>query len=65
LQGFAQIVRAFAQFLEQARILDSDDGLFRETLDQCNLFGRERSNLLANDRNRAHQIAFLQHGHHQ
>src|SRR5262249_45986733 len=37
LQGFGEICRALAQLVEQARVLDRDDGLVGEILDQFDL----------------------------
>jgi len=37
LQRFGQIVGALAQFVQQARILDGDDGLIGEGLEQVDL----------------------------
>ena len=53
LQRFAQIVGALAQFVEQAGILDGDDGLGGEILHQLDLLVGERADLLAIDRNGA------------
>ena len=47
LQGLAQIIGALAQFLEQPRVLDGDDGLLGEVLDQRDLLVGERPHLLA------------------
>ena len=48
--------RALAQFVEQARVLDGDDGLVGEVLDQCDLLVGKRTNLLAIDREGADQF---------
>src|SRR5262249_45982876 len=61
LQRLAQIVRTLAQFIEQPRILDSDDGLFGEALNQLNLFVCERPKLLAIDRDGPDQGFFFEH----
>jgi len=49
------------QFIEQPRILDSDDGLFGEALNQLNLFVCERPKLLAIDRDGPDQGFFFEH----
>ena len=49
LQRLGQIVGALAQFVEQPRVLDGDDGLRGEVLHQLDLFVGERANLLAKD----------------
>src|SRR5262249_10359727 len=56
LQGFAQLV-------EQARVLDGDDGLICEGLDQRKLLGGEGSNLHPPHRNRANEDTFATHRH--
>src|SRR5262245_20185301 len=43
------LLQRFAQFAEQARILDGDDGLGCEICDQLNLFFRERVYFLTID----------------
>ena len=43
----AEIASALAQFIEQARILDGDDGLGGEVLHQRDLLVRERAHILA------------------
>src|SRR5262245_18900835 len=43
------LLKRFAQFVEQPRVLDCDDGLRGEILDQLNLFVGERTHLLAID----------------
>src|SRR5262249_3836057 len=63
LQGLGEIVRALAQLVEQASVLDGDDGLPREVRHQLNLLGSERPHLLAVDADRAEQSAFLEHRH--
>ena len=63
LQGFAQIVRALAQLVEQAGVLDGDDGLRGEILDQLDLLVGERAHLLAINGDPADQLVLLEHGH--
>ena len=46
-----------AQFVEQPRVLDGDDGLRGEVCDQLNLFVGEGTNFLAVDFDDADQIA--------
>ena len=62
LQGFAQIVRALTQLVEQAGVLDGDDGLRGEILDQLDLLVGERPHLLAVDTNGADQLVSLSIG---
>src|SRR4029450_5994328 len=40
------LLQRFAQLVEQARVLDRDDGLVGEVLDQLDLLVRERGHLL-------------------
>ena len=58
-----QIVGARAQFVEQAHVLDGDDGLVGEVGDQLDLLVGERADLLPINRDRADQLVFLQHRH--
>src|SRR5262249_9178156 len=57
----AQIICALAQLLEQARVLDGDDGLVSEVLYQFDLFVGEGANLLAINNNCANQVVVLEH----
>ena len=50
-----------AEFAEQPRVLDGDDGLGGEVLHQFDLFVCEGTNLLAIDGESADQLIFLQH----
>ncbi len=61
LQRFTQIVGAFAQFLEQPRVLDRDHHLFGEIAQQLDLLLGERPDLLSIDRDRADQFGVLEH----
>jgi hypothetical protein len=47
LQRLAQIVGALAQFVEQPRVLDGDDGLRSKVLHQLDLLVGERADVLA------------------
>ena len=49
LQRLSEIVRALAQFVEQPRVLDGDDGLGGEVLHQLDLLVGEGADLLAVD----------------
>ena len=51
----------FAQFVEQARVLDGDDGLRGEILQQFDLLIGERAHLLAVNSDRADQLVVLEH----
>jgi hypothetical protein len=61
LQRLTQIVRALAQLVEQADILDGDDGLRGEVRDQLDLLVGERAHLLAIDHDRANHLVLLKH----
>jgi hypothetical protein len=53
------------QLVEQARVLDGDDGLGREVLDQFDLLVGEGAHLLAVDTHGANQLVLLEHRHGQ
>ena len=53
----------FAQLVEQARVLDGDDGLAGEIGDQFYLPVSEGANLKAVDANDADQLILLEHRH--
>src|SRR5208282_722158 len=55
--------RALAQFGEQARVLDGDDGLGSEVRDQLDLLVGERPHLLAVNVDRSNQLVILEHRH--
>src|SRR6516165_990616 len=59
LQRLSKIVCALPQFVEQPRVLDSDDRLRGEVLDHSNLLVREWPDFLAENRYGADQLAFL------
>ena len=61
--GRGLLLQRFAQFVEQPRVLDGDDGLGGEVLDQLDLLVGERTNLLAVDGDRADQLVLLEHRH--
>ena len=63
--GGGLLLQRFAQLVEQARVLDGDDGLGGEVLDQFDLLVGERPNLLGVDRNGADQRVVLEHRHQQ
>src|SRR5262249_7252651 len=65
LQRLAQIIRALAQLVEQASILDRDDGLGGEIADQLDLLVSKRAYLLAVDADGANQFLFLEHWNHK
>ena len=56
LQRLAQIVRALTQLVEQAGVLDGDDGLAGEICDQLDLLVGEGAYLLAIDGDGADQL---------
>src|SRR5262249_3342792 len=57
------LLEGLAQLVEQARVLDGDDGLIREGLDQRELLGSEGSNLRPPHRNCANEDTFATHRH--
>src|SRR5262249_1512823 len=61
--GGGLLLEGLAQLVEQARVLDCDDGLIREGLDQRELLGSEGSNLRPPHRNRANEETFATHRH--
>ena len=63
LQRLGEIVGALAQFVEQPRVLDGDDGLGGEVLYQLDLLVGERPHLLAVDGDGADQLVLLEHRH--
>jgi hypothetical protein len=57
------LLQCFAQFAEQPRVLDRDDGLFREIAHQLDLLVVEGSNFLTVNDNGADQLFILEHRH--
>ena len=64
-RAFAKVVGALAQFVEQPRVLDGDDGLRGEILDQFDLLVGEGTNFLTVKRERTNQLVLLQHRNSQ
>jgi hypothetical protein len=62
-QRFRQIIRALAQFVEQPRILDGDDGLAGEACHQLDLLIGEGTNFLTEDGDGPNQVIILEHRH--
>src|SRR6516225_11421349 len=58
-------VEAFAQFIQQSRVLDGDDGLSGEALDQLDLLIRERPYLLAIDSDDPGYFFVLKHRNYE
>ena len=56
-------LRALTQLVEQARVLDGDDGLGGEVFDQLDLLVGERAHLLAVDGDGTDQLVVLEHRH--
>ena len=54
-------MQRFTQLIEQAGILDGDDGLLSEIADKFNLLIGERAYLLAEDSNCTDQLRLLEH----
>src|SRR5262249_6688516 len=65
LQRLGQIIGALAQFVEQSRVLNGDDGLRREVRQQLGLLVGEWQHLLAVYGDHADQFIFLEHWHAQ
>jgi hypothetical protein len=63
LEGFREIIGTLAQLVEQACILDRDDGLIREGLDQRELLVGEGSNIGPPHRDHANEDTFATHRH--
>ena len=63
--GGGLLLQRFAQLVEQARILDGDNGLRGEVLHQLDLLVGEWPHLLAVDDDRADQLVVLEHRHAQ
>jgi hypothetical protein len=59
------LLQRFSQLVEQARVLDRDDGLVGEVLDQLDLLVSERAHLLAIDIDATNQVVVLEHGNAQ
>src|SRR5207247_6113966 len=63
LQRLAEIGRALPQFVEQPRVLDSNDGLVRKAGKERDLPIVERTNLLAKDDDDANELVLREHRH--
>src|SRR5262249_41663240 len=61
LQRLAEIGGALPQLVEQARVLDGDDGLFRKVADKFDLLVGKGADILANEVERTDQPPLLQH----
>ena len=61
--GGGLLLQRFAQFVEQPRVLDGDDGLRGEVRDQLDLLVGERAHLLAVNDDGADQLVVLEHRH--
>ena len=59
--GGGLLLQRLAQLVEQAGVLDGDDGLRGEVLDQLDLFIGERANLLAVDPDYPYHFVVLDH----
>src|SRR4029453_13897340 len=57
------LLKGFAQLVEQARVLDGDNGLTGEIGDQFNFFIREGGNLKGGEAGDPAQAVFLEHRH--
>jgi hypothetical protein len=65
VSGGRLLLQGFAQFVEQAGVLDGDNGLGGEILDQLDLFVGERPHLLTKNDDRTHQRVVLDHRYHE
>ena len=63
--GGGLLLEGFAQLVEQARVLDGDDGLTREALEQLDLPVAERADFLAVDADGSDQLVILEHWHNK
>src|SRR6516225_2243411 len=63
LQSLCEVRGAPAQFVEQPRTLDGDDGLRREVGDEFDLLVIERTNLLPEDTDDSDQFVVLNDRH--
>src|SRR5262249_7646112 len=61
--GGGLLLQRFPQLVEQARILDGDDGLVRKVRNYFDLLVGERPDLLTVDDNGADEVVVLEHGH--
>jgi hypothetical protein len=61
--GRGLLRQRFAQFVEQARIFDRDDGLAGEVLDEIDLLFSERTHFLTVDHNHTDRFVFFEHRH--
>src|SRR6516164_6296333 len=61
--GRRLLLQRFPKLVEQARILDGDDGLFREIAYQLDLLVGERPHLLAIDADHAYHLTSAEHRH--
>ena len=61
LQRLAQIIGALTQLVEQARVLDGDDGLIGEIRDEFDLLVSEGADLCAIDGDSADEFVILEH----
>src|SRR5262249_8151198 len=59
--GGGLLLEGLAQLVEEAGILDGDDRLPGKALEECYLLVRERTDLLAIDRDDADGLIFLEH----
>src|SRR5204863_7072167 len=59
--GGGLLLKRFAKLIEQARVLDGDDGLAGETLHQLDLLVGERPRLLTEYIDRTDQLVLLEH----
>src|SRR5262245_36185462 len=62
--GSCLLRQGFAQLVEQAGVLDGDNGLFCKVAKKLNLLVGKGANLLTVDRDRAGQLVFLEHWDH-
>src|SRR5262245_1173589 len=63
IRGGGLLLERFAQLVEQARVLDRDDGLLCKVAHKLNLLVGEGANFLTKDGDSSNQVIILQHRH--
>jgi hypothetical protein len=63
LQRFSEVGGALAQFVEQPRVLDGDDGLGGKVDQQIDMFPLKRADYCSGYYNRAERLALADQGH--
>src|SRR5262249_24598625 len=63
--GSGLLFQGLAELVEQAGVLNSDNGLAGKALNQFDLLVRKGADLLAIDADRTHHLMFLEHGNEE